>query len=134
MHAAHAHADRRLADAKLIAACWPSMTVRLRVVGAGMRRSALNEPNADAGWLAPDDLAVALEVIGLNDQRELIGNADHALHLDHGAEWGEVLDRAGDPRGAVECNRAGLECALARRGCAAFEHGTDFPGNRLTIR
>jgi hypothetical protein len=83
----------------------------------------LDEANANPRRLPPDYLAVALEVIHLDDKEELVGDTDHAGDFKHCPQLRNVLNDARNAATLVERDCAGLKGALAGRRCTTFEHG-----------
>lgn len=86
--------------------------------------SGSGERNADAPFLAPDDIAMLARLAALDRQRDLVGNAHRARNLKTGSDRGDIANGARD-RGAVELDRSGLEYPLPRL-CTSLLHCLAF--------
>ena len=67
------------------------------------------EMNPDPPLLSPDDAAGHMAVVGFDHQREAFGNPDGGGHLECGAGFGKVADRAVDGGPAAKRNPARLQ-------------------------
>src|SRR5262245_38374544 len=89
--------------------------------------------NPDPLLLPPDDAAWQVAVVGFDDQREAVRNADRRYHLECGASFGKVADRAID-RAANKRNLACLQKPTPRRNSVlVHQHGPRVNGRELLI-
>jgi len=65
--------------------------------------------NSDPLLLSPDDATRQMAVVSFDYQREAFRNADGGAHLERGAGFGEIADRAVDGSAAAKRNPAGLQ-------------------------
>ena len=65
-------------------------------------------------------------MIGLDQEREFVRDADNGFDLQHRAGLREVSDNAGYAAGTIENERAGLEGAHTRRWSAVVLHASSF--------
>ena len=66
--------------------------------------------NPDPLLFSPDHAARQMALIGLDHQRETVGDADRGTHVERGARFREIADRAVD-RAAAKGNPACLQQA-----------------------
>ena len=75
--------------------CRPDPRRSVRSACDWRRRSGF-EMNPDPRLLSPDDAAQQMAVVGFDHQREALRNADRRAHLECGAGFGKIADRAVD--------------------------------------
>src|SRR5207244_5231985 len=63
-------------------------------------------------FLAPDHGAGEMCSVGLDEQAEMVGDADGTADVERGAGTGQVADGAVDRAAAAELDRSGLEYAM----------------------
>ena len=75
--------------------------------------------NPDPLLFSPDHAARQMALIGLDHQRETVGDADRGAHLERGAGFREIADRA-------------IDCAAAK-GNPALQQWAAAPANRAVV-
>src|SRR3954454_24905773 len=70
------------------------------------------EPHPDSLFLAPDHGAGEMCSVGLDEQAEMVGDADGTADVECGAGIGQVADSAVDRAAAAELDRSGLQHAM----------------------
>jgi hypothetical protein len=73
------------------------------------------EGHADPLFPAPDDVAGQVQPVGLEDQREIVGDAHRAGYLERRSDVRHVANHAID-RAAAELDRSGLQDTMAWEG------------------
>jgi hypothetical protein len=92
-------------------------------LNGGPGGAPLVERDADPFFPAPDDVARPADLVGLNDQREAVGNEKRGEDFERGPGCREVANRAVEGA-AAERDRPGFQDAMARGDSMLIIHGT----------
>ena len=88
--------------------------------------------NPDPRLLPPDDAAWHVDMVDLDHQREVFGNADGGADLERGAGLGKVTHRA------IDCSAAERHLASLQQPapwcCSVLVHRMDLRDERVRIR
>jgi hypothetical protein len=86
----------------------------LKEMKGGASQGSLIEHHANSFLFAPDNVAEAIQMVGVYNEIELAGNTDRTNHFEGRAGGRQVADGAADAA-AAEFYRAGLKHALSKR-------------------
>src|SRR6266567_1280875 len=109
--------------------CWECIHFCLKIQGpqridpVAAAGTALVERHAHSFFLAPDDVARPLQLVGWNDQREAIGNEKRGDDFERGPGLRKVANGTVDPV-ATERDRPGLQDAMTRSDSMLIHKGT----------
>jgi hypothetical protein len=84
-------------------------------LGAARAEADLLEGHTDSSFLAPDDAAWPLQVVGLHSEGEVVGDKERGDDFKRRACLRYVANSAVN-RGAAELDRSGLQYTAALRG------------------